>query len=107
MTTKTNAPGGSPWGEALTGATQATTPLAVDPGYFNVVLQGTFTATVVVQISFDGGVTWVALARDMGGISLSLTAPGCWVAYQPESGVLIRGYCSAYTSGTVNVRVSQ
>ncbi|MBW8268280.1 hypothetical protein [Caldovatus aquaticus] len=73
---------------------------------FNVVLSGTFVATVVGEYSFDGGVTAVpATTRD--GAEFSVAAPGAWTGEQPEPGVLFRLRCASFTSGTVAWRISR
>lgn len=72
---------------------------------FNVVLSGTFVATVVGEYSFDGGTTAVpALTKE--GAEFSASAPGAWPGCQPEPGVLFRLRCSAFTSGQVDWRIS-
>lgn len=69
---------------------------------FNVDLSGAsfVGVTIAVQRSFDNGVTWVDLT------GYSYTAPASVIIEEPEEGVLYRLNCSAYTSGTVNYRLS-
>ncbi|WP_017773843.1 hypothetical protein [Paraburkholderia kururiensis] len=74
-------------------------------GRFNFAVWGTFVATVILQKSYDGGTTWIA-ARDENGNIISLTAAGSLVVSEPEPGVLYEPSCTAYTSGTVNYRMS-
>lgn len=74
---------------------------------FNISLWGTFVATVKVQRSFDDGSTWVDCSRDSAGTTASYTAPASLLVEEPEAGVLYRLNCSAYTSGTINYRISQ
>jgi len=81
-----------------------TVPLA-RPGYFNISLQGTFVATVVLQRSFDGS-TWETITYSDGS-SLSWSAPFSSIWSEPGDGVSYRFNCTAYTSGTVNWRISQ
>lgn len=76
-------------------------------GGFNVAIWGTFVATVTVERSFDGGTTWVPVAATAGGSALSHTAPTSYSLQEVERDVLYRLNCTAYTSGTVNYRVSQ
>ncbi len=66
----------------------------------------TFSATVQLERSFDGGYTWIvcnagaALAQwTLGPISITFG--------EPEKNVLYRFNCIAYTSGTINYRISQ
>lgn len=91
---------------SFTGATSsgAFTPLAGRP--FNISLWGTFSATVVLERSFDAGSTWLPLTA--GDIALfTWSAPASEVNEEAEVGVQYRLRCSAFTSGTVNYRVSQ
>ena len=71
---------------------------------FNVSLWGAFVATVQLERSFDGGVTWLPLTA-IGG-SLAFTTPCSEIFEEPESNVDYRLNCTAYTSGTVNYRLS-
>lgn len=76
-------------------------------GYFNMSLWGTFTATVKLQRSFDAGTTWLTVSQDATGADASYTAALSVVAIEPETGVLYRLNCTAYSSGTVNYRISR
>ena len=68
-----------------------------------------YSATVQLERSFDGGNTWVVgnigasgtLAQWSTGTPVSLTFG------EPEKSVLYRLNCTAYTSGTINYRISQ
>lgn len=71
----------------------------------NVSIYGTFSATIVLQRSFDGGATWIDVT-DAYGVAFSFTSPATFRVDEPERGVLYRLTCSAYTSGTVNYRLS-
>jgi len=95
--------------DILTGTLAATGASATKAFYhdFNVSLWGTFTATVQVERSFDGGVTFLAVSKDTGGGAASYTAPCSVICDEPEKGVLYRLSCTAYTSGTVNYRISR
>jgi hypothetical protein len=81
-----------------------------DPGEFfgqlNFSLWGTFVATVSIERSFDGGATYLPVTNEYG-VAYSWSAPMSIVVDEPESGVLYRLNCTAYTSGTINYRVSQ
>lgn len=73
---------------------------------FNVSLWGTFVGAVRLERSFDGGTTWLPLTA--AGIALyAWTAPASEIAEEPETGVIYRLSCTAFTSGTINYRVSQ
>lgn len=77
-------------------------------GPFNLSLWGTFVATVQLQRSFDGGLTWQQVQSDsVGATAVSFTAvASVKLDLGNEGGVLYRLNCSAYTSGTVNYRLS-
>lgn len=74
---------------------------------FNIALYGTFVGTVLLEKSFDAGVNWIPVYRPATATAVSYTAPGAEVLAEPEDGVQYRWRCSAYTSGTVNYRLSQ
>jgi len=67
-----------------------------------------FSGTLQLERSFDGGATWIvcnvggqgALAQWTAGTPLSI------VVGEPERQVLYRLNCIAYTSGTINYRIS-
>ena len=73
---------------------------------FNVSLWGTFVGTVILERSFDGGTTFLPCAIDAAGDANAYTAPMSIVAAEPEPGVYYRLRCSAFTSGTINYRMS-
>ena len=65
--------------------------------------------TVVLEASFDGGNTWAqAPASDSGSLVSVVTgsANGLFRVNEPEPGVLYRAHCTAFTSGTINYRIS-
>jgi hypothetical protein len=70
----------------------------------------TFNATVQLERSFDGGRTWVVcnvggsgqLAQYLG----ATTTPISLTFAEPEQGVAYRWNCIAWTSGTINYRIS-
>ncbi|HRW61749.1 conserved hypothetical protein [Candidatus Defluviicoccus seviourii] len=66
---------------------------------FNLSLHGNFTANVVLQRSFDRGVTWHAVE--------TLTAPIQTTGDEPEAYVNYRLSCTSYTAGPVFYRLSQ
>lgn len=73
---------------------------------FNFSVWGTFVGTVVLEKSYDDGTTWLQ-AYDSTGTAVSFTAAKSVVIEEPEAGVLYRARCSAYTSGTINYRLSR
>ena len=62
--------------------------------------------TLQFEASFDGGTTWAPISGATVGTTATFTAPTQFVAVEPERGVLWRVNCTAYTSGTANVRLS-
>ena len=76
-------------------------------GSFNVSIWGTFAATLQLQRTFDGGTTWLPVSADAAGDSLQWSVPfsGTWTEVEKQVGYRLS--CTAYTSGTVNYRVSQ
>ena len=72
----------------------------------NVSVWGTFVGTVQMQRSFDNGATWLPLTSG-GAATKSFTAPASEMWTEVEQGVAYRLQCTAYTSGTINYRLSQ
>lgn len=75
-------------------------------GTFNIELSGTWTGTVVLERSFDGGTTFIAAAKDTSGSAASYTANVSIVVNEVEPGVLYRWRCSTFGSGTIAYRIS-
>jgi hypothetical protein len=73
---------------------------------FNVAIWGTFVATVQLEKSYDGGTTWIVVARDTTGATASYSSPCAFSVRDIEAGNLYRLNCTAFTSGTVNYRLS-
>lgn len=71
----------------------------------NMSLWGAFVATLVLERSFDKGVTWLPLTAL--GTSFSFTGPCTETFEEYEAGAQWRWRCTAFTSGTVNYRISQ
>ena len=92
--------------QAFTAAAQTSGPLLLK-GDYAVVLSGTFVAIVVIEVSYDGGATWVPVLSTATGTAVALSAPGVYPYRQGEAGVLTRLRCSSLTSGTVTWRVSR
>jgi len=66
----------------------------------------TFTGTVQLERSFDGGSTWIPCYAWQGGSQLKWTAAMSTEFLEPEKGVLYRLNCIAYSAGTINYRIS-
>lgn len=77
------------------------------PGGVNAVVTGTFVGTVRPERSFDGGATWTTIKKDLAAADLAFTASDAVVIDEPESAVLYRWNCTAWTSGTISARLSQ
>ncbi len=90
---------------AVTSATTFPFPRPVQ-GTFNVAITGTFVATVQLERSFDGGTTYAPLSGSTIGTTITFTTPTTFIGNETERGVLYRVNCTAYTSGTANVRIS-
>ena len=76
-------------------------------GNFNVsVWWSAFVGTLVLERSFDAGTTFLPVTFSDGTpVSFTAVASGTWS--EPESGMLYRIRCSAWTSGTANWQISQ
>lgn len=74
-------------------------------GPFNVSVWGTFSGTILLQRSFDGGTTFLTRTDTPLG-SGSFTAEASFGISECEAGVLYLLNCSAFVSGTVNYRMS-
>jgi hypothetical protein len=67
-----------------------------------------FSATIQLERSFDGGSTFIACNLGTAGTIASWTAgPISFTFGEPERQTLYRFNCLAYTSGTINYRISQ
>lgn len=91
---------------------------AVVPGYTMIVawFKGTYaTATAAMEVSFNGGTTWMSL---IGGnvasgsstavpLSASTNAVVGWEAAIPAGVTNIRAHCTIITSGTIEVQLTQ
>ena len=75
-------------------------------GRFNVLISGTFVATVKIEKSYDGS-NWHVVSRDAAGAEASFTAPAQVTLDECETGPQYRVICTSYTSGTINYRLSQ
>jgi hypothetical protein len=73
-------------------------------GPFNISIWGTFSGTLLLTRSFDGGTTWLTRTDAPG--SGSYTTPTSISVSEPERGVLYQLDCSVLASGTANYRMS-
>lgn len=85
-------------------AAGSTTSIFVN-GNFNASLTGTFVATMQLERSFDGGVTFQPLTA--GGTPITYTTIMSESFYEPEIDALYRWRCTAYTSGTITCRIGK
>lgn len=92
----------------VTGAFTGTGQSSARPvkGYYNFALWGTFVGTARLEKSYDGGTTYIPVSLDALGDPASYTAPVSVTGFECEAGVLYRVNCTAFTSGTINYRVS-
>lgn len=88
----------------LAGAGQTTPPTAFT-GRFNLSIGGLFEGTVVVDRSFDGGVTWVPCTHL--GSAVEFLGQASEILQNGERGVLFRARMAAHSSGAAIVRLSQ
>ncbi|ABS68883.1 hypothetical protein Xaut_3655 [Xanthobacter versatilis] len=88
---------------SATGYSAPFTPIPGRP--FNFTATGTFVGTLVLERSFDGGVTMVALTA-LGSPLYTFTGPFSESYTEDESGVQYFIHCTSYTSGTINYRMS-
>jgi hypothetical protein len=73
---------------------------------FNVSVWGTFVGTVQLERTFDSGTNWLPITSG-GSASFKYTAPASEQQTEPEQTAQYRLNCTAYTSGTINYRLSQ
>ncbi len=82
---------------------------ATNVGKFNVTVSGVFVATVRLERSPDGGVTWVPITvqTSVGGATAvtqlyTWSAPGVDAVEENVPGAQYRLNCTSYTSGTIS-----
>lgn len=85
-------------------AASAATPFLGD---FNVAVWGTFSGTLTLQNSYDGGTTWIPVINKHTGSVITFTAPGALQEDEVEAGVYYRLQMTTYTSGTASYRLSE
>lgn len=74
-------------------------------GKANMTLWGSFTGTVELQRSFDGGAVWHSCTRL--GATVNFTAPCTETFEEPEEDVVYRLNCLDLTTGSITWRISQ
>lgn len=97
-----------------TGPTSESEPAAFF-GAFNAALsaEASFVGTIVFEKSYDGGVTWITVSRDVTGTaasySLNWASPTSMnlTLCEVEPQVAWRVRCTAWTSGALVYRMSQ
>lgn len=87
-------------------ATGGSANLACPWGWFNFTVYGTFSGTVILEKSFDGGTTWVGCNIPFTTSAVTTTAAASFQVFEPERGVLYRSNMTARVSGTANTRIS-
>lgn len=83
----------------------STTPWLALEGTFNFALYGAGAGSVILERSFDGGVT--AIPATNLGQAVTFTGPASETIFSREAGVLWRARRTVATSGTFTVRFSQ
>ena len=77
---------------------------------FNALIEGGV-GTVQIERSFDAGSTFHPISQDPSGAAASYTTASDValnaVFFEPESDVVYRFNCTAFTSGPINVRLSR
>jgi hypothetical protein len=74
---------------------------------FNLHITGSFVASVALERSMDAGANWAPCSIDGSGTPSNFTVRTSVMVMELEDGVIYRTNCTAWTSGTVNVRLSQ
>jgi hypothetical protein len=89
-----------------TGRGNVLLPILPSGNGFNVSVTGTFVGSVQLEWSFDGGATWSPLSYATGQ-TITWTTPAGMTFINWGRGILYSINCTAYTSGTINYRLSQ
>ena len=76
-------------------------------GVFNLFIYGSFTGTVRLERSFDGGLNWIPVSASQSGADASYSAPMSLPFQESEDGMLYRLNCTAHSAGTISYRISQ
>lgn len=88
------------------GSQVASTVYACPWGWFNFTVYGTFSATVVLEKSYDGGTTWLGVTIPFTTTAVTTTTAKSFQLFEPERGVLYRSNATAYASGSASTRIS-
>lgn len=70
-------------------------------------LSGSFSGTIIIERSLDGGTTWIGASTDGTGTVASYTTAVSVYGVETEDGVMYRFDCTVWGSGTINYRLSQ
>lgn len=95
----------SPLESTFTSSTQSDSFQTAAGKPFNISIKGTFSATIALERSFDGGATWWPVTYP-DGTAITYTIPVSTQWEESENLVRYRLKCT-YTSGTVTFRLSQ
>lgn len=95
----------SPLESTFTSSTQSSSFRAAAHKPFNISIKGTFSATIALERSFDGGTTWWPVTYP-DGTAITYTGAVSTNWEESEDEVFYRLKCT-YTSGTVTFRLSQ
>lgn len=93
----------------LQGTITATATAALGPfqvlGDFNFAAWGTTGATVKMQKTFDGGVTYIDALLNTGSVA-AVVGAGAIQLHESERGVSYIANCTVFGTGTLNLRFS-
>lgn len=76
-------------------------------GVYNLFIYGTFTGSIRLERSFDGGGNWVPVSCTQTGSDAAYTAPMSLSFQEIEDGMLYRLNATALSVGTANYRIAQ
>jgi len=97
--------GGNLISGSFSGMGQSST--AIIYGTMNVSIWGTFSGSVQLERSFDGGTTWLPCSASISGTVLAFTAAYSGYPWaEIEHQVAYRLNCTSLASGTISYRVS-
>lgn len=75
-------------------------------GTYRLITNGTWTGTIQVEKSLDGGVTWLALNNFSSVANFNVNTYGTEDMSNNAPPFLVRVTCIAYTSGTINITLT-
>ena len=82
------------------GGTASNVSMKLMYGLFNAALGGTWSGTMQLQKSFDGGATFIPAQKDLSGTSGTYTGNVVSVLNEPEPGVYYRWQCTVTLTTT-------